>query len=347
MSTSAPENATRGNSQFSCSLLESFLKESQGTMDKVYVINCGINGVFSCVAILTNTLIMATILLRPRLRSPTSFLLFGLAVSDFGVGLLAQPLYVVYKIAGFVENSSLNCAAGIAFVLASNQLSGVSLLTMTLLSVDRYLGLHLHLRYNEIVTVNRVKIAMVSTWILSASATVSWLISLKAYYIISATGIVLFLIATLFAYTNILFTVRRHRRQIQQQAVAVLNLTSASSQNDTPPRQDTKTQDQTPNKEKQSDAMMPGYKKSAKNMFLIYIVFLICVLPFTCVLVVSTFMARSTTVETAFNFTMSLVFINSSMNPFLYCILMRDLRREVRNMLVIVSGYFSQGGRRS
>ena len=183
MSTSAPENATQGNSQFSCSLLESFLKESQGTMDKVYVINCGINGVFSCVAILTNTLIMATILLRPRLRSPTSFLLFGLAVSDFGVGLLAQPLYVVYKIAGFVENSSLNCAAGIAFVLASNQLSGVSLLTMTLLSVDRYLGLHLHLRYNEIVTVNRVKIAVVSTWILSASATVSWLISLKAYYI--------------------------------------------------------------------------------------------------------------------------------------------------------------------
>ena len=92
---------------------------------------------------------------------------------------------------------------------------------------------------------------------------------------------------------------------------------------------------------------MPGYKKSAKKMFLIYIVFLICVLPFTCVLVMSTFMARSTTVETAFNFTMSLVFINSSMNPFLYCILMSDLRREVRNMLVIVSGYFSQAGRRS
>lgn len=308
-------------------------------MDKVYLINSVINGVFSCVAILTNTLIMATILLRPRLRSPTFFLLFGLAVSDFGVGLLAQPLYVGYKIAGIVENSNLNCAAGVAFVLASNQLSGVSFLTMTLLSVDRYLGLHLHLRYNELVTVNRVKIAVVSTWILSASGNVSWLLSLKAYYIISATGFVLFLIATLFAYTNILFTVRRHRRKIQQQAVAVLNLTSASSQDDTPPRQDTKTQDQMPHKEKQSDEMM--YKKSAKNMFLIYIVFLICVLPFTCVLLVSTFMARSTTVETALNFTMSLVFINSSMNPFLYCIFMRDLRREVRNMLVIVLGYFS------
>ena len=311
-------------------------------MDKVYLINSVINGVFSCVAILTNTLIMATILLRPHLRSPTFFLLFGLAVSDFGVGLLAQPLYVVYKIAGIVENSNLNCAAGVGFVLASNQLSGVSFLTMTLLSVDRYLGLHLHLRYYELVTVNRVKIAVVSTWILSASADVSWLLSLKAYYIISATCFVLFLIATLFAYTNILFTVRRHRRKIQQQAVAVLNLTSASSQNDTPPRQDTKTQDQMPNKEKQSDEMM--YKKSAKNMFLIYIVFLICVLPFSCVLLVSTFMVRGTAVETAFNFTMSLVFINSSMNPFLYCILMRDLRREVRNMLVIVKAKMFKKG---
>ena len=267
MNTSALENATRGDSQFSCSLLERFIKESRGTMDKVYVINSVINGVFSCVAILTNTLIMATILLRPRLRSPTSFLLFGLAVSDFGVGLLAQPLYVVYKTAGFVENSNLNCAAGVAFVLASNQLSAVSFLTMTLLSVDRYLGLHLHLRYNELVTVNRVKIAVVSTWILSASGNVSWLLSLKAYYIISATCFVLFLIATLFAYTNILFTVRRHRRKIQQQAVAVSNLTSASSQNNTPPRQDTKTQDQTPNKEKQSDEMMPGTKSQQKICF--------------------------------------------------------------------------------
>ena len=308
-------------------------------MDKVYLINSVINGVFSCVAVLTNTLIMATILLRPRLRSPTFFLLFGLAVSDFGVGLLAQPLYVVHKIAGVVENSNLKCAAGIAFVLASNQLSGVSFLTITLLSVDRYLVLHLHLRYNELVTVNRVKIAVVSTWILSASGNVSWLLSLKAYSIISATGLVLVLIATLFAYTNILFTVRRHRRKIQQQAVAVLNLTSASSRNDTPPSQDTKTQDQMPNKEKQSDEMM--YKKSAKNMFLICIVFLICVFPFTCLLLLSTFMARSTTVETALNFTISLVFINSSINPFLYFFLMRDLRREVRNMLVILSGYFS------
>ena len=186
-----------------------------------------------------------------------------------------------HRLAGVVENSNLNCAAGITFVLASNQLSGVSFLTMTLLSVDRYLGLHLHLRYNELVTVNTVKIAVVSTWILGASGNVSWLLSLKAYCIISATGIVLFLIATLFAYTNILSTVRRHRRQIQQQAVAVLNLTSASSQNDTPPRQDTKTQDQMPNKEKQSDEMM--YKKSAKNfVFDLYCLPYLCVAFFLC-----------------------------------------------------------------
>ena len=55
-------------------------------------------------------------------------------------------------------------------------------------------------------------------------------------------------------------------------------------------------------------------------------------------------MVRGTAVETAFNFTMSLVFINSSMNPFLYCILMRDLRREVRNMLVIVKAKMFKKG---
>ena len=64
-------------------------------------------------------------------------------------------------------------------------------------------------------------------------------------------------------------------------------------------------------------------------MFLVYFIFLLCVLPLVFVLLISSFLGRNTAVETAFNFTMTLVFINSTMNPFLYCILMRELRREV------------------
>jgi len=269
---------------------------------------------------------MVTILRTPSLRSPTFYFLFGLAVSDFGVGLLTQPLYIVYKIAGLYANSNLNCAAGISFVLVSNQLSGVSFLTMTLVSVDRFLALYLHLRYKQLITLHRVKIALVCTWILTAFANIAWISNLKAYYLITSTGFALFLITTLFTYITIFRTVRRHRQKIRQQGFAVSHISLARSQENS--TQDNPSSKETANHEHISlDAI--GYKKSVTNMFLVYSIFLLCVLPVMSVLLVSSFLGRNTAVETAFNFTMTLVFINSTMNPFLYCILMRELRREV------------------
>ena len=162
MNATAVDNDTQAISPFSCPLLDRYRNESRGSIDTVYIVNCGINGVFSCSAVAANALIMVTILRTPSLRSPTFYFLFGLAVSDFGVGLLTQPLYIMYKAAGLYKNSNLNCAAGISFVLVSNQLSGVSFLTITLVSTDRFLALYLHLRYKQLITLHRVKIALVA-----------------------------------------------------------------------------------------------------------------------------------------------------------------------------------------
>lgn len=334
-------NATKNETNLSCPLLDRFLNESRGNMDTVYIVNCAINAVFSCSAVVANAVIIATILRSPSLRSPTFYFIFGLAVSDFAVGLLAQPLYVVYKMAGLYGNSKLNCAAGVSFVLVSTQLSGVSFLTMTLISLDRYLALHLHLRYNEFLTLYRVNIALVCTWILTAFANVMWIASLKAYYLIASTGFALFLITTLLSYVMIFRIVRRHRQKIQQQNIAVLQLNSACSQG-VNSVQDNSTSQQTTNSENQKRLAAMGYKASAKSMFVVYLIFLLCVLPFMCVLLVSSVLGRSTEVETAFNFTMTLVFINSTVNPFVYCKLMKDLRKEVCKKLGSVSGYLGR-----
>ena len=330
MNATAVDNDTQAISPFSCPLLDRYLNESRGSIDTVYIVNCAINGVFSCSAVAANALIMVTILRTPSLRSPTFYFLFGLAVSDFGVGVLTQPLYIVYKIAGLYANSNLNCAAGISFVLVSNQLSGVSFLTMTLISMDRFLALYLHLRYKELLTLHRVKISLVSTWILTAFANIAWISSLRAYYLIASTGFALFLTTTLFTYVTIFCTVRRHRQKIKRQGFAVSHRSLARLQDNS--SQDNPSSKETANHEKSRDAA--GYKKSVKNMFLVYFVFLLCVLPLMFVLLVSSFLGRNTAVEIAFNFAMTLVFINSTMNPFLYCILMRNLREEVWKTLV-------------
>ncbi|KAL9951122.1 hypothetical protein ACROYT_G043726 [Oculina patagonica] len=233
--TNASESlkTNQADSEFSCPLLDRFLKESAGYMDTVYIANCAINAIFSFTAVIANGLIMLSIWRAPSLRTPTYYFLFGLAMSDFGVGLLSQPLYIVYKVAGLYKHFQLSCIAGISFVLISNQLSGVSFLTVALISADRALALYLHMRYNELLTTYRVKLALVAVWVLSASANVAWFTSLKVYYFIASSGFAIFLITTLFAYVMIFRTVRRHHLQIQQQSKAVSRLSTTSLQGNT------------------------------------------------------------------------------------------------------------------
>ena len=339
--SNATENQTHVSTPFSCSLLDKYLEQSRGDMDTVYIVNCAINAVFSCLAFSANTLIMVTILRTPSLRSPTFYFVFGLAVSDFGVGLLAQPLYVLYKIADLYRNTKLNCVAGISFVLVSNQLAGASCLTMTLISVDRFMALFLHLRYNELMTLSRVKIALVCAWILTAFSNIAWVLNLQVYYLLAASGFSLFLIITLFSYAMIFRTVRMHRQKIQLQSIAVSNLRATCSQDNS--TQDNPTSSKTTNdrsNRKRLDSV--AYKKSVKNMFLVYFAFLLCTLPLMCVLGISSILGRNTSVETAFNFALALVFIESTVNPFLCCILMKDLRKGVWKTLRRMSGHLSR-----
>ena len=311
-----------------CPLLDRFLEESRGTMDTIYIVNCAINAIFSLTAVFTNALVIASIWRASSLRSPIYYLIFGLAVSDFGVGLLTQPFYVLYKMAGLYERSKLSCVAGIWFTLISNQLSGVSSLTVTVITLDRVVALYFHLRYKELLTLQRVKLALLVTWLLSASADIAWLANLKVFYFIVSVGFAIFLTTTLLAYIMIFRTVKRHHLQIQQQTTAVLNLSNASSQEN--PNSRANAIDRS-----QKDAAR--FRHLSMAMFLVYLVFLLCILPLMCVLLVASFHGRGTAVETAINFTMTLVFINSTLNPFLYCFRLKTLRREIWNTLRYIS----------
>ena len=59
------------------------------------------------------------------------------------------------------------CAAYTAFTFITNSLSKASFFGIAALSVDRFLAIHLHLRYQEFVTHTRVVAVVVLMWILS------------------------------------------------------------------------------------------------------------------------------------------------------------------------------------
>ena len=164
--------------------------------------NCAINVIFSLTAVFTNALVIASIWRASSLRSLIYYLLFGSAITDFGEGLLTQPFYVLYKMAGLHERSQLSCVAGISFVLISNQLSRVSFLAVTVITLDRVVALYFRLRYKELLTLQRVKLALFVTWLLSESADIA------VFYFIVSVGFAIFLTTTLLAYIMVFRTVK-------------------------------------------------------------------------------------------------------------------------------------------
>ena len=101
---------------------------------------------------------------------PSKLLLSCLAITDLCVGLIAQPLYAIFLLSQ--EHSKL-CyySAGLSNVIAVT-FCGVSLLTMTGISVDRLLALLLGLRYRQVVTLRRVRLLVVMFWLSSIASSI-------------------------------------------------------------------------------------------------------------------------------------------------------------------------------
>lgn len=75
---------------------------------------------------------------------------------------------------------------------------------------------------------------------------------------------------------------------------------------------------------------MARYKKTVFNALWIHFTLTSCYLPFTVITVIITVVGFSKSLFWAEILTVSLVYVNSSVNPFLYCWKMREVRRAVK-----------------
>jgi len=143
----------------------------------------------------------------------------SLAVSDVGVGLLVQPFYISLLIKWSQENTP-GCDTYTAFYFIAHLFSTASFWGVVAVSVDRFLAIHLHLRYQELVTHKRVVAVVISIWVLSALASFSmFLVPLDVLSVtITISGIASFILTTM-SYIGIYSAVRRHKNQIQVQQV--------------------------------------------------------------------------------------------------------------------------------
>ena len=267
-----------------------------------YIVNCGLNAFLTISAIILNSVTIQALRKTSSLPKPLKTLLLNLAVSDLGVGLLVEPFYFGILVKWLKGDNSTDATCtmflAILYLFSVASFSGVMAL-----SADRFLALHLHLRYQELVTYKRVAAVVILIWVLSAFVSLFYLcVSSNISFIVFAIfGVVSLVFSALF-YFKICFTVRRHRIQVHALQVA---------QND-------------------QLANAARLRKSAVGVFYVYLVLLLCYLPKICsfaVVVISDF--SSPGVKVFFSFSTTLLFLNSSLNPVLYCWKMRHVRSAV------------------
>ena len=257
------------------------------------------------VSILGNALVLAAIIRTPSIRSPSMIMLGSLAATDLLVGLIAQPLFIADEL--IMKNHVLNAvSAMIGFALC-----GISLATITAISMDRFIALQYHLRYATLVTNSRVICSIVAAWLIIVIYSGLRLWDKVVFHLLSAilTGVSL-AISTL-CYIKIYQIVRRHRLQIRSQEQATR---SHIIQNRT---------------EKMR------LKQSALNTFVFYIFMIACYFPAYIFLFL--FGISYSTWKTEWTISTTVVFINSSLNPILFCWRIRQLRvaavKTARDML--------------
>ena len=125
--------------------------EDNSTPETVIIINCVLNAPLMLISILGNTLVLAAIIRTPSIRStPHMIMLCSLAVSDLLVGLIAQPFYIALQL---TDDRYLDQVS----VMIGYSLCGISLMTITVIAVDRFLALHYHMRYATLVSESRVE----------------------------------------------------------------------------------------------------------------------------------------------------------------------------------------------
>jgi len=107
------------------------------------------------------------------------------------------------------------------FLSILNLFSAASLFGVMARSGDRFLAVHLHLRYQELVTQKRVVVVVILVWVLCAFLLLFYSVVFPniSYIVFAILGVV-YLVFLALIYFKIYFAVRRHRIQVHALHVA-------------------------------------------------------------------------------------------------------------------------------
>ncbi|XP_077075699.1 trace amine-associated receptor 13c-like [Siphateles boraxobius] len=292
-------NQTDGCQEYSC--------PERSVSFSVYVILYMSAAAVALLTVCGNLLVIISVSHFKQLHTPANILILSLAASDLLIGVFVMPLYLPWLIESCWISGPVMCSV---FKLVNFQATSVSVHTVALIAVDRFLALHSPFFYSEKIFPTVICIATLFNWLFSLLYNftilfingnftficpgecvstidgVSSFIDLLIVFLMPCTLIIIL-------YTHVFVIARKHVTAIR--ALQVYNSKESS-------------------KNRVSDKIE---RKAAKLLGILVFVFLLCLLPYyICSLVVSynaeLFYVRDVTV--------TFFLLNSTINPIIYAL---------------------------
>ena len=277
------------------------------------VLNCVVNSFLSYATVMLNIVLIFALRRTSSLPKTLKALILSVVISDLGMGLVAQPLYIARMIMDMKNTNDQETYKNIVRVIGRT-LAYASFFGVTAISVDRFLAIHLHLKhqelltYQEIVTYKRVVATVILSWILGAFLALNGV--LNSEYRCNSVGIAVGMACLLtmgLIYFKIYIVVRRHTVQVHAQPAQAV----------------------APNEENRSN--FERLRKTAIGTFYVYLLFLACHLPID--IVILTGRQKNKKRRHLMIYARTLLYLSSSLVPLVYCWKFRHIRCAIKNIL--------------
>ncbi|XP_064203522.1 5-hydroxytryptamine receptor 7 [Anguilla rostrata] len=327
-----------------------------GTAQRIFI---GVMlAVITAVTVMGNTLVVIAVCVVKKLRKPSNYLLVSLAVADLSVALVVMPFVIVTDLTGgkwLFGEVFCNIFIGMDVMCCT-----ASIMTLCVISVDRYLGITRPLTYPARQNGQLMAKMILGVWLASASITLppfcGWaknvntaglcLISQDISYTIYSTAVAFYIpmAVMLIMYYKIFraarksgakhrfadFSRREHLDTVASETLKMQGLKQPGM------AEECAALSRLLSRERRNISIFKREQKAATTLGVIVGVFSICWLPF---FILSTARPFICGVECSCvpiwleRILLWLGYANSLMNPFIYAFFNRDLRSTYKDLL--------------
>ena len=255
-------------------------------------------------ATLGNTLILIALHKVSSIHPPTKFLFRCLAMSDFCVGVIVQPLFAAFLM-GIASGNWRIIYLTLSFF--NFTFCGFSFATATAISVDRLLALLLGLRYRHTVTLRRVRCLVLCLFLaLVVNGFIYTLFSRDFAKSVGFVVVITSLFLSVFSHIKIFLKLRQHQAQVRPHVAHEQANGGGIPMN------------------------IARYKKTVSTIFWVQLALVFCYFPLFISLIVATATSWYKVGSIVYVCASTVVYFNSTLNPILFCWKIREVRQAVK-----------------